>query len=193
MILWTIQPPEIYDIIKETGVFHCDPALISMPEFAGAYDWLATEMIKRVGPPPEGVTYPVWAWHTWYGKREKPDLRRMRWETGDAGEKQVCLEIDIPDDKVLLSDYDAWHAVLNDWLLSDSEEESDQLEAYLETLSTEEKAAFKHKNWKRVFDVSPFKNDWTSRGDFVQATFWELRKDQIRGVRHFTADRRKEW
>lgn len=188
MILWTIQPTDVSALLQKNGSFRCNPDLISMPEFTGAYDWLTEEMRKRVGPPPDGVKYPIWAWHTWYGKRKKPDLRRMRWETGMKGETLVCLEIEIPDSEVLLSDYDKWHAVLNDWLICDSEEEGERLYAYMETLPEEEKTAFKNKNWERVFNVSPFKNDGISREDFVQATFWELKKEQLRGVRYFTAD-----
>lgn len=49
------------------------------------------------------------------------------------------------------------------------------------------KKMMKERNWERVFDLTPVDNEWVVRGDSIQATFWELRKDQIRSVRMFTA------
>ena len=47
------------------------------------------------------------------------------------------------------------------------------------------------KNWEGVFNLSPLDNEWITRGDSIQATFWELRKDQIKEVRIFTAAKPK--
>ena len=61
MILWTIQPIAIWEMIQETGAYRCDPKRSSMPEpvFVEKYDWLIRQMKMRIGPPPEGVVYPV--------------------------------------------------------------------------------------------------------------------------------------
>ena len=79
MILWTMQPVEVWQEIQETGVYRCDPARSSMPEFTDMYEWLIRQMEQRIGPPPAGVTYPVWAWYMQNGKHRKPDLRTERW------------------------------------------------------------------------------------------------------------------
>lgn len=65
MILWTIQPIEIWKMIRETGVHRCDPRQSSMPkpEFVEKYEWLIRQMKKPIALPPEGVVYPVWAWY----------------------------------------------------------------------------------------------------------------------------------
>lgn len=120
-------------------------------------------------------------------KREtqKPDLRSERWGYGPGDEDYTCIEFEIPDDQVLLLDFDAWHIILNNGLFSDSEEEADQKDAYYDSLPVAEQKEFKEKNWEKVFDITPFKNDWTHRGDWIQATVWELRKDMIRDVRFF--------
>lgn len=81
MVLWTIQPIEIYELIQETGVYHCNFTKSMLNDCREQYDWLAQEMKTRIGNPPEGVSYPVWAWYMWEGERKKPDLRRERWET----------------------------------------------------------------------------------------------------------------
>ena len=126
MILWTIQPLEIWKILRETGVFHCAPAKSSMPEpeFVENYEWLISQMIKRIGPPP------VWAWYKQNGKRKKPDLRGERWGYGPGDEDYICIEFEIPEDQVLLSDFDSWHIILNNGLFSDSEEEADQKDVF---------------------------------------------------------------
>ena len=133
MYLWSIQEEAVWQEIQETGIYRCDPyksdllqpmdkALIGKklePQFEAAYEWLAEQMEKRVGPRPEDVRFPVWAWYMFDGKR-KSDLRKERW-MGKGGEHMLCLELEVPDDQVLLSDYEEWHAVLNRWTITDTE------------------------------------------------------------------------
>lgn len=182
MILWTMQPRYILDLVQTTGVYICDPERTTMPEFTKQYDWLAERMTEKVGPPPAGVRYPVWAWYKQRGKHKKPDLRSERWCYGPGNEDYVCLELDVPDELVVLSDFDIWHIVLCDSLISDTEEEDKQQDAYWNALPEAEKAIYKSKNWERVFITTPMHNDWTKRGELVQATFWELKAEYIRRV-----------
>ena len=44
MILWTMQPVEVWQEIQEAGVYRCDPARSSMPEFTDMYEWLKTAL-----------------------------------------------------------------------------------------------------------------------------------------------------
>ena len=187
MILWTIQERQVYKQILKTGIYRCDLDKSVMKDLKKQYDWLVRQMIRRVGKKPAGVTYPVWAWYQKNGQRKRPDLRRERWRCGWKGEHYVCLEIDIPDEEVLLSDFNAWSLILSDVLISYSEEEDEALYMEYNSLSFDEKRCMKDKNWERVFDLSPFENDWMRRGDTIQATFWELRREQIRAVRCFEA------
>ena len=187
MILWTSQEEAVYNELLKTGVYRCDLNLSSMKDCREKYDWLVRQMKQRIGPPPEQVTYPVWAIYQQDDKRRKPDLRRERWEVGCDGERFACIEIEIPDRDVLLSDFDAWCMLLSDFLISDTEQEGCCLEAQYEALSPSEKRRMKEKNWERVFDLSPLNSDWMRRGYDIQATFWELRLEQVRDVRFFRA------
>jgi len=187
MLLWTSQEEAVYNELLKTGVYRCDLNLSPMKDCRKQYDWLVRQMKQRIGPPPEQVTYPVWALYQQDGKHRKPDLRRERWAFGCNGERFACLEIEIPDREVLLSDLDVWCIILNDGLLSDTEQEDRFLEAQYEALSPSEKRRMKEKNWERVFDLSPLNNDWMRRGYDIQATFWELRLEQVRDVRFFRA------
>lgn len=187
MNLWTIQPENVYQNILNTGYYRCDFEKINMKELAPQYDWLTEQMRKRIGKAPKGVKYPVWAWYQWEGKRKKPDLRRERWGNGWKGERFACLEIDVPDDEVLLSDFDLWSIILLDGFISYSEEDDKALETKYKMLSEESQKKMKYKNWEAVFDIAYFKNDWILKGESIQATFWELRKEQMRRVWMFTA------
>ena len=185
MILWSIQPEEVFNLIQRGGVYRCDIHKSGMKDFADVqYSWLVSQMKKRIGPPPEGVSFPVWAWYQWREDRKKPDLRWERWHCGFNGEKFYRLEIEIPDEQVLLSDFEAWHVPLNNGLFTDSdneeefnEEEYDELYKLYESLSPEAQAAMRATNWERFFNITP--------GASIQATFWELRKEQIHEAKMF--------
>lgn len=181
MILWTIQPHIVYEQIWMTGAYRCDPARSQF--LCPQYDWMVHEMKDRIGPPPAGVTYPVWAWHTYNGRRHQPDLRSERWGNGFGGEGYVCMEIEVPDEQVLLSDFDGWSVVLLNWPLAATEGESETLLEKIDALPEKEAAALIHDNWKAIFDLKI--RNWCMRGEWIQATFWELRKEQVRRVRQF--------
>lgn len=194
MILWTMQPLEIWDIINEKGYYRCDDSKSNMlePEIGEKYKWLVRQMRKRIGPPPAGVTFPVWAWYKQNGNHKKPDLRSERWYYGPGKEKYTCIELEIADDQVLLSDFDAWCIILLNGLLCESEEEADRLDHFYESLMPKEQLLFRDENWQKVFDLTPLRNEYMKRGYWVQATFWELRKEMVRDVRFFTTAATKQ-
>ncbi|AEG61728.1 DUF3841 domain-containing protein [Desulforamulus ruminis] len=189
MRLWSIQPESLYMKLKEEKVLYCDPAqseLISEYSFGPAYVWLAGQMVLRVGRPPVGVKYPFWAWHTMEWKHRKPDLRRTEFRS--YSENQVCIELEVPDKDVLLSNEDMWHLVLNDGYYGDysNEREYEAEDNWYNSLLPAEQLRIKQKSWEKIFDVSPpWENEWESHGKYIQATFWELRLDQVIEVRHF--------
>lgn len=188
MRLWTIQPEEVYNIVINNGVFRCDPNHNDVEHFfKNSYEWLVKEMEKRIGKKPDNIIFPIWAWHTRYGKHKKPDLRQTGY--GLKGKEYILIEIEVPDNQVVLTDYDAWHYVLNDWYLGAStcEEEYDKESEWLDSLDHNTIEIEKKKSWQRIFDISPFQNNWVSRGQFIQATFWELKKEYIINARKFTA------
>lgn len=186
MRLWTIQPEEVYQMIMLKGYYRCDGRKIDK-FFRQSYKWLSSEMKEKIGKPPQNTVFPVWAWHTRDFKRKKPDLRSS--EYGRTGEKLVCIEIEIPDDEVLLTDFDAWHFVLNNWYLNTEcwdEETWDKDEEWLQNLSKEERDIEIKKSWQGIYDLTPKDTSWMCRGKWIQATFWQLKKEQIIKVQHFT-------
>lgn len=189
MRLWTVQPREVYNLIASAGVYRCDGAkseLIMECDFERPYRWMAAQMARRVGPPPDGVVFPVWAWHTMYWKHRRPDMRRTEFRSYKR--PFVLLEVEIPDEDVLLSDEELWHFVLNDWNLYDvaNEAEYNAAEKAFDALPEADQRAVKEKSWERIFSVSPpVDNGRIRSGCYIQATFWELRRGQIFKVWHY--------
>ena len=186
MRLWTIQPEEVYNLILEKGFYKCDGRKVDK-FFKESYIWLSNQMKQKLKKKPNNVSFPVWAWHTRNFKRKKPDLRSS--EYGTKGEKLVCIEIEVPDDEVLLTDFDAWHFVLNKWYLNTEcwdEETFDADNLWLDSLSNEEKTKEIEKSWQGIYNLDPKETDWCARGKWIQATFWELKKEYIKKVQFFT-------
>ena len=187
-----MQPVEVYEILCKDGIYRMNPEKIEEPwtVFLTAYDWL-NQYLEAKTPKPLGVSYPIWAWFRFNGKEKKPDLRHTCY--GSRGTKMVCMEIEIPDEEVLLSDFDLWHFVLNKWWLPDcfhegyGDNEDEVQQRWFDGLTKDEQIKEKEKSWERIFDIEPFENDWILKGKYVQAIFWELKLEQVKKVQFFTA------
>ena len=190
MRLWTMQYRHVLDILEKDGVYRTDESLIDMPEFLSAYDWLC-DKLEAKSTRPENVQYPVWAWFRFNSKEKKPDLRHNCY--GHRGDEMVCIELEIPDEYVLLSDFDLWHFVLNKWFLPDcfypdyGYEDDEKHDAWLKSLTPEQQEIEREKSWNRIFDIIPFENDWIAKGQYVQAVFWEIRKEWVVKTQNFIA------
>lgn len=53
MIVWTIQPYEVYEEILGKGEFACDPSLSANlsegDEFRRSYQWMIQQMTEKIG------------------------------------------------------------------------------------------------------------------------------------------------
>lgn len=174
MILWTIQHKIAYEEMLRTGTLRANPEYIFAEFFRGSYEWMAERMKERLGNPPADVVFPVWAWYQWEGKRKRPDMRKHG-RSSDKGVPIVLLTINVPDEYVLLSDFDYWHVVLNDGeliFLSDENKEYTKEE--------------RQKSWERIFDYEcSFESEERGYGLSTQATMWEIKAEWVVKVEHF--------
>lgn len=187
MRVWTMQPVKVWEQLERDGVFRCDEKLsVNGEDFKDSYAWMIEQMDKRIAHP-ENCTLPIWAWYKYDWKNKKPDLRRTGF--GNKGEKSVCIELEIPDDEVLLSDFNAWHYVLNHSWLDDSknEDEWDKLHEWYDNLPGEERYKLCVESWQKIFDIEPYQDDWSTKGSYVQAVFWEIKKEYIKKIQFFVA------
>ena len=183
MKLWTIQPAGALEQIEKNRYFRCDPSLsynlTKADSLSNPYHWLAEQMRKKIGDPPQGVEYPVWAWHTWNFERRCPDpespafLRRT--------EPRILFTLDVPDEKVVLTDFDAWQNVMLGGYTSvaANAEEFARDEALLDELEGDALEKAIRASWTNVFIIDPVRNEYLVRGRYIQATFWEIRKEYV--------------
>lgn len=200
MKLWTIQPLEWYENLLRDGMIYANPMQIDFikeDNFSHAYDWLIAEMEEKIGKRPEPNCYPIWAWYQWQDSRKrKPDLRFGG--VGNKAQKSVLLEIEKADNTVLLSDFELWHSVLNEWCITDNEQEDDLFNQALARVGVEfcDKYAYPTElrqqmieSWQKIFDMD-YCSEYSTQPfekKSIQATFWRLSLEEVRNVRFFTA------
>lgn len=84
-----------------------------------AYLWMKKQMRKRL--PWFSGDSPIWAW---------PDAEYVNWAPnqawGEPGEEMVLLRFEVPETRVLVSDFDAWHFALSNHHLFDFEVEDQE-------------------------------------------------------------------
>jgi hypothetical protein len=90
----------------------------------------------------------------------------------------ILISFSVPEEKVLLSQFEMWTWVLNDYYIVDNEKENARVKQLgrMGRLTDEMRTA----SWERIFDLS-----------FGSAGFWaccsELRIDQVKEARRFVA------
>ncbi len=146
MRLYTIQGARHWEEARNLGVLTGGPFDYHVDEdWRPAYRWMQKQMKKRL--PWFSGDFPVWAW---------PESQLSEWSAyqgwGEFGDKMVLLEFEVPDSRVLLSDFYGWHMVLGNHPLRNENEESQ--DANVEA------------SWLQVFDPPPGA-DWS--GDVQQA------------------------
>lgn len=190
MRLWTIQGIEIYEQLVKEGVTYCTkPSWGDDDRFMYAYHWMAEQMRKRIGEPPvEGIEYPLWAWYQYdSAKKNKPPRSPKDVSEGLS----AYMEIEIPEDKVLLSDFDEWHLPLNQgpnrnwrkiWKKMDLQDKiagrSLDFMEYPQDLRQEIVDS-----WEGIFDLDRReKGVKHKRNISIQATFWALYPENVVSV-----------
>jgi hypothetical protein len=141
--MWRVQQIKLQGSISSTL-----PAKDRVyPELIDAYQWMATQLALRTRA--QAVSAPCWAWHRWGGSggATKPDL--LDPACMSAGE--ACLELEVPEELVLLSQFDMWCDVLVGAPVLLSQSEIGQFESLYgdgELPDTVVRAT-----WDRIFDL----------------------------------------
>jgi hypothetical protein len=192
--LWSIQSERVWKTLTAKGRYRVYRNYIDKKwwkDFGVAYEWMVAQMTKRIGPPPDKRLLPVWAWRYWRGNDNysaRPDLRTYR----DLVGRHVRIEFEVPDEQVLLSGFEAWHSVLNQWFHSWNEKEWDAFYAKVAKRpkrplpKTLNKAI--RKSWDRIFDLESGDPEWRGKPEerAIQACVWEIRLDDVTDAMHFT-------
>lgn len=106
--LWTVQEEAFWRTLEEGGVLRADGRRLSLGrDFRRQYRWLRERMKERVKG--YGGRAPIWCW------TKKPDMRGI-W--GPGGVRVVRAKLEIPAERVLVSDFDLWHVPLSNGYLA---------------------------------------------------------------------------
>jgi hypothetical protein len=182
--LWTVQTSEAWEALQKQRVLRADGRRVT-PEFRPAYRWLMAQMKERL--PSCSGRYPVWAWY-----HPKPDLRYAGFLP--RGTPGVRIEFVASVDRILLSDFDAWHAVLNSSYLALDETEDEAFDRFLT-----ERGTFHEQlppnlqdkvrgSWHRIFDLEAmWASGYASLARYIQAVIEEVRLEEVNRVTPFTA------
>jgi hypothetical protein len=142
---------------------------------------MADRMREQLGAPSNVQQMPVWLWCQWRGvARPKPDLRaRGHLPAGAAG---VRIELEIDSARILQSDFELWHYVLNGWFLPENLAEERAFDAHPDRSRIAP-------SWRRIFDSAGANRRYAGpRADrSIQGVTWELRPEDVRRVVAFTA------
>lgn len=208
MILWTIQSQEAYDFLQKNLYLTSNNDILKhddLPLLKKGYDWMCDRLRNRTIYPsisvdhqlyiliPE-IKYPLWAWYKIDGKQKKPDLRRSGY--AERGTKLVLMKVDIPDEKVLLSDFNLFHYVLNFMYAGSTLAEDNKFEYLTKVLlqiKDEDITDFSKHNtdldyvrqkiiesWDVIFDITSEDDGYFFGKDrTIQAVFWGLYPSQV--------------
>ncbi|PQO30576.1 hypothetical protein C5Y96_13985 [Blastopirellula marina] len=126
------------------GRLIADPQL-ECEVFERSYRWMVRQMAKRS----LHCQYPVWAWYRHCNGRPRPDLRA----TGHLppGTHGVLLQLNVESHRVLLSQFELWHCVLNNSHLSRSEADNKRVERREERGEVTQKEI--EASWENIFDL----------------------------------------
>jgi hypothetical protein len=198
MRLWSIQNYERWQRLQHDGVLR---QLRVEREERLSYSFMREQLTAKAGAAPNGRCWPIWAWHQWRGpSRPQPDLSHE--EYADVDRKQVCIELEIDEKRVLLSQFSMWvggpygHLPVHaSWsytkkLLKRLEEAGLPWHYFglKEILAHPRFGKLVRRSWEKVFDL-----DYTNymadapEQKRIQAVFWELRLEDVIAVRHFGA------
>lgn len=150
-----------------------------------AYAWMMQQMERRL--PEYGGGFPVWLWH-----RPRPDFRNPgHLPRGTHG---VLIEVELPRERVLLSDFETWNGVLNRFYLalSDREERDwNRRTAGLDQYSGPLPEPYESELlmiWERIFELAVLKRSrrWGPINK-IQAVTERVLLSEVRDVREFVA------
>lgn len=192
MRLYHYMDRDAYETLNRDGRIVGSPEHSPYPEFATAYGWLADVMRRRLGNAPDGchTDWPVFVWALHNGLSPLAyDREHDRPRSEDPNDASFLVGFDVPEGSYLLSDFDDWHFVLNNWFLPsggslvDETDESDAFEALCKRHDRSpyghdglppvpEVESMRRANWERIVD-HPYDNA------SAQASLWELRAEWV--------------
>ena len=208
MIIHSVLTNVEYEILKKDGKLFCDASKTYYPNsdkiFKIAYDFMSSHLEKKfpkknINAPFE-LKYPRWAWHTINGNTDIKKMNKFHF-INNAKETTYLVSINIPDEQVLLSDFELWHCCLNAFPIFDRKEDEEMEHFVYHILKTQYFKIIKNEDdnivysflckkifqsWEKIFDLSFYDEYYVSKERTIQAVFWYIDIKQVFDVNMYS-------
>lgn len=135
--------------------------------------YIMEKMYRQVGFPPTYNIIPIVTWHTYCGECRVPDMDEFLYLDK---KDMVCLEVEVPDDQVVLIDALAYMSLMEGEYIpiaEDLETLEEELAEY-ENMGVVKRAYETRKSWKRVYDIS--------HSAYILGVIWELKPEMVEKI-----------
>lgn len=180
MRLWTRQHVSVLEEIKKNRYYFAKKEHIELKNdtisdyYLELYHWYikrAEKFVKRE----RNDQYPIWA-----STNYKDRLQVV--------EDTYLFELEVPEDRVVITDFDKWGYVVNYWYVPEDKEDERKHNEELKKMGIGDESAIVMghkgnfypllrdkilKSWNRIFEIESHK------GAMTQATLWEIKKEWI--------------
>ena len=99
------------------------------------------------------------------------------------------MELEVEEVRLLPSDFELWHYVLNGWYLPASHGDERSFEALATDAARDEVRGRIEASWQRIFDIARIDRRYTAppAERSIPCVLWEIRPRDVRRVTEFTA------
>ena len=179
MKLITYQSKEAVDILLSMGelkitdtnqmkTYRFFDDSFGINRFKEGYDYIINRMHKLLKDSSDyssDIIAPIWGWYKY------PDINELNNDNSNL----VRLEIEIDDNKVLLSDFDYYENIVIAGV--DFIYDSKKKRRELEELEKVEGIEVIYKEYDRMISEKQLK-----KASYIQATFWRLKKENVKSI-----------
>jgi hypothetical protein len=160
----------VWEVLKEEGLFEVSEERFLDTDTIDAYRWMRRKMRRYIDRSVREDLWPIWGWVQWLDHRRRmPDLR-CSWHL-PRGTHGVRLCLELPLERVLVSNFDRWHVVLNATV------------GYGNECFT----ASMDQDWEDKVLYPPGERLILPKSGQLQACFWSISIDEVVQVKEFVA------
>ena len=210
MKLWTFQTTDVAETLQSGHDYICNPQLSELlydkenPDysemFIRGYDFISHHL-NNISLKPDGIIYPVWSWYSTHECTAEHVINELQEGDKDNNEDIVLIELEVPDNEVLLSNFADFHDVLNNHT---SENNAYFLQVCnkhnCDKYEEDDGQLWCESHWEEVFSLMDNATEEEKRSswdkyviedidysvDFIQACFWKISPEYVVGYHNIT-------
>jgi len=179
MIVYTFQYPDFLQLPTKE--------IMSTPKYWDKnmityYDWMYEQYQKRIGSYVKSL---IWVWDTIpesYFEYDETDDTYWETEQSRPYRYRMLLTLDVPDERILWSDFEAWHCPLNNGALLSEIELEEEVQG---------KIFDKMYGWERIFNFEWLKVNRGGNMALKQGVVDRVNLASIKGIKYYDAKYKK--